>query len=85
MVFTTMDGSLVGVDIFKKKKEEKKKRGPMGMVERGVFWLLVEGQQLPWLLWLVPLIVITQTIFCQFQYTTCVFDCGADTWKVAQS
>jgi hypothetical protein len=36
------------------------------MVKRGVFWLLVEGQQLPWLLWLVPLIVITQTIFANF-------------------
>jgi hypothetical protein len=22
---------------------------------------------------------------CQFQYTTCAFDCGDDTWKVAQS
>ncbi len=40
--------------------------GAMGVVE-GWLWLLVQGQQLPWLLWPVHLIVITQTMFAELK------------------
>jgi hypothetical protein len=39
----------------------------MGVVEVLWAWLLVQGQELPWLLWPVHLIVITQTMFAELK------------------
>lgn len=56
----------------------------MGMVKRGCFLAIGGGT--------AAAMAIVGSAFnsnypnyiCQFKHSTCVFDCGADTWKVAQ-
>jgi hypothetical protein len=46
MLFTTMNGSFLGVEKKIKKKKKQKFHGCYGKV----VWLLVQGQLMPWLL-----------------------------------
>ncbi len=67
VVFTTMDGSFLGVG-QKNKKEEEEEEVPWVLWKGVVAWLLDQGQLMPWLLWLVHLIVITQTMFFRWYH-----------------
>ncbi len=43
---------------------------------RRVPWLLVQDQQLPWLLWPAHLVMITQTMFVELAFPPCYRDPG---------
>jgi hypothetical protein len=55
------------------------------MVERGCFLAIGGGTAAAMAKVASAFNSIHPNYICQFKYTTCVFDCGADTWNVSQS